>query len=144
MPMTNRLVETHGGTLAAMDKPMSVSGPMAMFLADELLPLLAANWPASANQLDGNAKGTALAFGQLLKPFSANQIREAVMALAMDADRQFAPRPAELRKACLDLAGPATAAQPVCPSGRCRCRPRPGWLLVNCRPARWMGMWINW
>lgn len=68
-----------------------------MFLADELLPLMAGLWPASANQLDGNTHGIAMAWGLLLRGFTADQISEAVLKMAEDTDRQFAPRPAEVR-----------------------------------------------
>ncbi|MGL5070685.1 MAG: hypothetical protein ACRC61_05390 [Aeromonas salmonicida] len=74
---------------------------MSAFLAEELLPLMAGLWPASSNQLDGNARGVALAWGSLLRGFNAQQIREAVLLLGEDADRQFAPRPAEVRAAIL-------------------------------------------
>ncbi|WP_236556332.1 MULTISPECIES: hypothetical protein [Aeromonas] len=70
---------------------------MSVFLAEELLPLMAGLWPASSNQLDGNARGVALAWGSLLKGFNAQQIREAVLLLGEDVDRQYAPRPAEVR-----------------------------------------------
>lgn len=76
----------------------AVTDRMVSFLADELFPLMAGLWPASANQLDSNARGAAMAFGQLLRGFTPVQIREAVLALANDTDRQFAPRPAELRQ----------------------------------------------
>jgi hypothetical protein len=70
---------------------------MSVFLAEELLPLMAGLWPASSNQLDSNARGVALAWGSLLRGFNAQQIREVVLQLGEDADRQFAPRPAEAR-----------------------------------------------
>jgi hypothetical protein len=76
---------------------------MSVFLAEELLPLMAGLWPASANQLDSNARGVALAWGSLLRGFNAQQIREAVLQLGEDADRQYAPRPAEVRAAILKL-----------------------------------------
>lgn len=80
---------------------LQVSTGMSMFLADELLPLMAGCWPASANQLDGNARGVAMAWGVQLRGFTAQQIREAVLELADDAGRQFAPRPAEVKAAIL-------------------------------------------
>ncbi|MHC6657029.1 hypothetical protein [Aeromonas salmonicida] len=88
---------------------------MSVFLAEELLPLIAGIWPASANQLDSNARGVALACGRLLRGFNAQQIREAVLQLGEDADRQFAPRPAEVRavivNACFEPK-PAPAIRP--------------------------------
>ncbi|KHN56814.1 hypothetical protein BA188_03365 [Aeromonas hydrophila] len=74
---------------------------MSVFLAEELLPLMAGLWPASANLLDSNARGVALAWGSMLKGFNAQQIREAVLQLGEDVERQFAPRPAEVRAVIL-------------------------------------------
>ncbi|MCW0506899.1 hypothetical protein [Aeromonas piscicola] len=85
---------------------------MSIFLAEELLPLMAGLWPASSNQLDGNARGVALAWGSLLRGFNAQQIREAVLQLGEDADRQYAPRPAEVRAAILRN-NPVPRAAPV-------------------------------
>ncbi|WCH29179.1 hypothetical protein [Aeromonas salmonicida] len=41
--------------------------------------------------------GWALASGSLLRGVNAQQIREVVLELGLDADRQFAPRPSEVR-----------------------------------------------
>ncbi|MFQ1996304.1 hypothetical protein ACK35E_02760 [Aeromonas veronii] len=78
-----------------------MSDRMAAFMAEELLPMMAGLWPASSNQLDSNARGVALAWGSLLKGFNAQQIREAVLQLGEEDDRQFAPRPAEVRAVIL-------------------------------------------
>ncbi|ELI6443077.1 hypothetical protein RRM56_000684 [Aeromonas salmonicida subsp. salmonicida] len=78
-----------------------MSDRMAVFMAEELLPLMAGSWPASANQLDANARGVALAWGGVLRGFTPAQIREVVQDMAADADRQFAPRPAEVRSEIL-------------------------------------------
>ncbi|WP_338157598.1 hypothetical protein [Aeromonas salmonicida] len=86
---------------------------MLVFLAEELLPLMAGLWPASANQLDSNARGVALAWGSMLRGFNAQQIREAVLQLGEDADRQYAPRPAEVRAAILRN-NPVHRSAPVC------------------------------
>jgi hypothetical protein len=75
----------------------AMSARMAAFIAEELLPLMAGCWPASANQLDANARGVALAWGGVLRGFTPGQIREVVQDMASDAERQFAPRPAEVR-----------------------------------------------
>ena len=105
MTMTPRCdVAPITGAVARVDA-QAVTDRMASFLADELFPLMAGLWPASANQLDGNARGAAMAFGQLLKGFTPAQIREAVMVLANDTDRQFAPRPVDVRRVCVELAG---------------------------------------
>jgi len=74
-----------------------MSARMAAFIAEELLPLMAGSWPVSANQLDANARGVALAWGGVLRGFTPAQIREVVQDMAADVERQFAPRPAEVR-----------------------------------------------
>jgi len=118
MTMTPRCdVEPITGAVARSDA-QAVTDRMASFLADELFPLMAGLWPASANQLDGNARGAAMAFGQLLRGFTPVQIREAVMVLAKDADRQFAPRPVDVRKVCVELAGSAVPEVVPCVSIR--------------------------
>lgn len=99
--MTTALRSDETTALSAPGEALQVSARMSVFLAEELLPLMAGLWPASANQLDGNARGVALAWGSMLKGFNAQQIREAVLQLGEDAERQFAPRPAEVRAAIL-------------------------------------------
>jgi hypothetical protein len=98
--------------LPAMQEQPLLSDRMAAFMAEELLPLMAGLWPASSNQLDGNARGVALAWGSLLRGFNAQQIREAVLQLGEDADRQFAPRPAEVRAEILRRLPPAVRTKP--------------------------------
>ena len=95
--MTTALRSDEATSLSAPGDALQVSARMSVFLAEELLPLMAGLWPASANQLDSNARGVALAWGSMLRGFNAQQIREAVLYLGEDADRQFAPRPAEVR-----------------------------------------------
>ncbi len=99
--MTTALRSDEATALSAPGDVLQVSARMSVFLAEELLPLMAGLWPASANQLDGNARGVALAWGSMLRGFNAQQIREAVLQLGEDADRQFAPRPAEVRAVIL-------------------------------------------
>lgn len=99
--MTTALRSNETTALSVPGEPLQVSARMSVFLAEELLPLMAGLWPASANQLDSNARGVALAWGSLLRGFNAQQIREAVLLLGEDADRQFAPRPAEVRAVIL-------------------------------------------
>jgi len=95
--MTTALRSNEATALSAPGDALQVSARMSVFLAEELLPLMAGLWPASANQLDSNARGVALAWGSMLKGFNAQQIREAVLQLGEDVERQFAPRPAEVR-----------------------------------------------
>lgn len=99
--MTTALRSNQTTALSAPGYALQVSARMSVFLAEELLPLMAGLWPASSNQLDGNARGVALAWGSLLRGFNAQQIREAVLLLGEDADRQYAPRPAEVRAVIL-------------------------------------------
>lgn len=101
--------------MPAVREAMQVSSGMTMFLAEELLPLMAGLWPASANQLDGNARGVAMAWGLQLSGLTADQITDAVMELASDTKRQFAPRPAEVKEAIL---AQVKVSQPVAPTGQ--------------------------
>ena len=99
--MTTALRSSETTALSAPGEALQVSARMSVFLAEELLPLMAGLWPASANQLDSNARGVALAWGSMLRGFNAQQIREAVLQLGEDVERQFAPRPAEVRAVIL-------------------------------------------
>lgn len=84
-----------------------VSDRMTKFLAEELIPLMAGLWHKSASQLNSNLRGNAMAYGVMLKGFSANEIRDAVMSLAdKESDREFAPLPQELKKICLSRREP--------------------------------------
>lgn len=94
---------------------MQVSAHMSVFLADELLPLMAGLWPASANQLDSNVRGVAMAWGLQLSGLTPDQITDAVLELAGDTSRQFAPRPAEVKALVVRL---RQANQPVTPTGQ--------------------------
>lgn len=105
----------NSAAMPAVHGSMQVSSGMTMFLAEELLPLMAGLWPASANQLDGNVRGVAMAWGLQLSGFTADQITDAVMALASDTNRQFAPRPAEVKAAIMTS---LAASQPVVPTGQ--------------------------
>lgn len=108
--MTTALRSDEATALSTPGDALQVSARMSVFLAEELLPLMAGLWPASANQLDGNARGVALAWGSMLRGFNAQQIREAVLQLGEDADRQFAPRPAEVRAAILQRSAASRAS----------------------------------
>lgn len=100
--------------LPANQETQVMSARMAAFIAEELLPLMAGSWPASANQLDANARGVALAWGGVLRGFTPAQIREVVQDMAADVERQFAPRPAEVRAEILRRQ-PATVASTRAP-----------------------------
>ncbi|MGL5091569.1 MAG: hypothetical protein ACRC8B_11700 [Aeromonas sobria] len=98
--------------LPAMQEQPLVSDRMAAFMAEELLPMMAGSWPASANQLDANTRGVALAWGGVLRGFTPAQIREVVLDMAADVDRQFAPRPAEVRAEILRRLPPVVRTKP--------------------------------
>ncbi len=86
-----------------------VSDRMTKFLAEELIPLMAGLWRKSASQLNSNLRGNAMAYGVMLKGFSANEIRDAVMSLAdKESDREFAPLPQELKRLCVAATYPET------------------------------------
>lgn len=55
--------------LPGMQEQSLVSDRMAAFMAEELLPMMAGSWPASANYLDANARGVVLAWGGVLRGF---------------------------------------------------------------------------
>lgn len=86
---------------------------MTLFLANELFPLMAGLWPASAGQLNINTQGAAVAWGAMLKGLSVALVRDVVMAMAEETDRQFAPRPGEVRAAALQR----QPAEVVVPAG---------------------------
>ena len=86
-----------------------VSDRMTKFLAEELIPLMTSLWHKSASQLNSNLRGNAMAYGVMLKGFSANEIRDAVMSLAdKESDREFAPLPQELKRLCVAATYPET------------------------------------
>lgn len=98
--------------LPAMQEQPLVNDRMAAFMAEELLPMMAGSWPASANQLDANARGVVLAWGGVLRGFTPAQIREVVLDMAADVERQYAPRPAEVRAEILRRLPPAVRTKP--------------------------------
>lgn len=106
------VVVLHQGSL---QQDQRAADPLTLFLANELFPMMLAFWPASANQLDSNAAGTAKAWALTIKGFPVGLVREAVLQLADEVDRQFAPRPAEVKAL---MASMMQAAQPTTPTGR--------------------------
>ncbi|WAG08215.1 hypothetical protein NRZ30_03880 [Aeromonas jandaei] len=109
------MTTTHPSNVTALpgmqERPL-VSDRMAAFMAEELLPMMAGSWPASANHLDANARGVVLAWGGVLRGFTPAQIREVVLDMAAEAERQFAPRPAEVRAEILRRLPPAVRTKP--------------------------------
>lgn len=94
--MTTALRSNQTTALSAPGDALQVSARMSVFLAEELLPLMAGLWPASANQLDSNARGVALAW-EVCSGASTPADPRGGAAAWEDADWQFAPRPAEVR-----------------------------------------------
>ena len=95
------------GAVAVAGEPV-VSDRMVKFLADELIPVMAGLWPKSANQLSANLRGSAMAYGLMLKGLTANEIREVVYGLATsEPGRDFAPTPQELRSLCAPKTTPS-------------------------------------
>jgi len=79
-----------------------VSDAAALFISNELLPMMTGFWPKSANQINSNLTGNGIAYGLMLKGFSARQIREVVIALAeREPSRDFAPEPQLLKRLCM-------------------------------------------
>lgn len=113
--MTTALRYDEATALSVSGDVLQVSARMSVFLAEELLPLMAGLWPASANQLDSNATGTAKAWALTIKGFPVGLVREAVLKLADDADRHFAPRPAEVKALMTSM---MQAAQPTAQTGQ--------------------------
>lgn len=106
------VVVLHQGSL---QQDQRAADPLTLFLANELFPMMLAFWPASANQLDSNAAGTAKAWALTIKGFPVGLVREAVLQLGDEVDRQFAPRPAEVKAL---MASMMQAAQPTAPTGQ--------------------------
>lgn len=95
------MTTTQCSDIAPVRRDVAPAGdPVTLFLANDLFPMMLGLWPASAAQFDGNARGAAQAWSQMLRGLTVSQIRTAVLQLAEDADRQFAPRPAEVRALC--------------------------------------------
>lgn len=107
MTTTNRSnVAPLSSTLQAQSD-LVISDRMTKFLAEELIPLMAGLWHKSANQLNSNLRGNAMAYGVMLRGFSANAIREAVTLLTdKEPDREFAPLPQELKRLCVAATEP--------------------------------------
>lgn len=112
MTQSSEVAVLHRGALQAEHV---VADPLTLFLANELFPMMIAYWPASANQLDSNATGTAKAWALTIKGFPVGLVREAVLKLADDADRHFAPRPAEVKALMTSM---MQAAQPTASTGQ--------------------------
>lgn len=92
---------------ARPDQP--VSDAAALFVSNELLPMMIGFWPKSANQINGNLTGNAIAYGMMLKGISPKQIRNAVVALAdREPSREYAPEPQLLKRLCMETMQPQT------------------------------------
>ena len=107
MTTTNRSDVIPINSTLQTQNDLVISDRMTKFLAEELIPLMAGLWHKSANQLNSNLRGNAMAYGVMLKGFSANEIREAVTLLTdKEPDREFAPLPQELKRLCVAATEP--------------------------------------
>ena len=81
-----------------------VSDAAALFISNELLPMMTGFWPKSVNQINSNLTGNGIAYGLMLKGFSARQIREVVISLAEnEPSREYAPEPQLLKRLCIQV-----------------------------------------
>lgn len=77
-------------------------------------PLMAGYWPKSSNQLNSNLRGNAMAYGVMLKGFSANAIREAITDLAdKNHDHWFCSTSAGIEKIMLGWCSTGIASSRV-------------------------------
>lgn len=88
-----------GGMVQRADDQV-VSNPAALFISNELLPMLASFFPKSAAQINNNLSGHAITYGMMLKGFPAGVVRTAVCQLAEHDPDGFAPIPQKLKSLC--------------------------------------------
>lgn len=100
MTRTNLLDNRAVGGVSTQNDTGPLSATVA-WVGAELFGLMAAAWPVSASQLNNNARGAVDMWCAAIRGFTAKQVIEVVNVMAMDPDRQFAPRPAEVRAALL-------------------------------------------
>ena len=98
MTLTNH--SSNGVALAGSKE--SLTTPLISFLASELIPMMASFFPKSANQLNSNIQGHAMAYGAMLKGLAKNQIIPVVIDYAERNPDGFAPAPQELKKLCVN------------------------------------------
>ncbi len=97
MTRNSEVVLMNAAVRATDDNP--VSNGAAIFIANELIPMMLGFWPKSSNQINGNLTGSAMAYGLMTKGFSAKEIRAVIIAQA-ETSREFAPTPQELKQLC--------------------------------------------
>lgn len=71
-----------------------------LFIANEMIPMMASLFIKSANQLNSNISGHALAYRAMLRGFTAGLIMDRLIELAEREPDRFAPTPQELKRLC--------------------------------------------
>lgn len=79
----------------------AVSNQAALFISNELLPMMASFFPKSAQQINGNLVGHAISYGMMLKGIPVGVIRGSVCDLAEKEPDGFAPEPQKLKRLCM-------------------------------------------
>ena len=83
-----------------IEQPGSDNG--TLFIANEMIPMMASLFIKSANQLNSNISGHALAYRAMLRGIQAGLIMDLLIELAEREPDRFAPTPQELKRLCLD------------------------------------------
>ncbi len=72
-----------------------------LFIANEMIPMMASLFIKSANQLNSNIAGHAIAYRAMLRGIQAGLILDLLVELAEREPDRFAPTPQELKRLCL-------------------------------------------
>ena len=84
-----------------LERDDGITPNAALFIANELLPMMVVLWPKSTSQINNNLVGNAKSYAHMLKGLSIKTIRDAVIALAeREPHRDFAPEPQYLKSLC--------------------------------------------
>lgn len=93
-------IQTHqpryGDLMNPAEQAEQIPPQVIAWVGGQLLPTLAAHWPVSASQFNGNVRATVETWCKAIKGFNRDQILAAVERIAKEPERNFAPRPAEL------------------------------------------------
>ncbi len=76
-----------------------------LFIANEMIPMMASLFIKSANQLNANLAGHAIAYRAMLRGIQAGLILDVLIELAGREPDRFAPTPQELKRMCLEKTG---------------------------------------
>lgn len=86
----------YGDLMNPAEQAEQIPPQVIAWVGGHLLPTLAAHWPVSASQFNGNVRATVETWCRAIKGFNREQILAAVERIAKEPERNFAPRPAEL------------------------------------------------